>query len=385
MKSIFKNLVIVLVMLLGLGFKEATAQQNLNIVTTAVPFLRISPDARAGGMSDMGIATAPDVNSGFWNSAKIPFSTANTAIGLNYASWLKDLGLNDVYLANLSFYHKLDDNQAITSNLRYFNLGNIQFTDFSGNALSAYRPREFGIDLGYSLKLTDNFGMGVAVRYINSSLASGDVNNSGVVYKAGTSVAGDVSMYYDGTDNDGRGMRWGLAFSNLGAKIGYTTDANAKDFIPANMGFGISYTTLVDANSKWMFGLDVNKLLVPIAPQATGNASTDSALLADYRNMSVVSSWFKSFNDGSNQFADWQFSLGTEFLYDNQFAVRAGYFYQDKSSGHSPYFSAGLGLKYQQFGVNLSYLIPSGSGVTRNPLSNTLRLGVTFDLNGSEK
>ncbi|MBN8837283.1 MAG: type IX secretion system outer membrane channel protein PorV [Sphingobacteriia bacterium] len=384
MKSIFKGYFIAFIFLAAIQINPVTAQQNLNIVTTAVPFLRISPDARAGGMSDLGIATAPDVNAGFWNAAKIPFNTNNTAIGLNYSSWLKDLGLNDVYLANLSFYHKLDDNQAITSNLRYFNLGNIQFTDFSGNTLSSYRPREFGIDLGYSLKLSDNFGMGVAVRYINSALASGDVNNSGVVYKAGSTVAGDVSMFYDGTDNNGRGLRWGLVFSNLGGKIGYTTDANAKDFIPANLGFGISYTALVEANSKLTFGLDVNKLLVPIAPVATGNASTDSALLADYRSMSVVSSWTKSFHDGSNQLSDMQFSLGGEFLYDNQFAVRAGYFYQDKSSGRNPYFSAGLGFKYQQVGVNFSYLIPSGSGVTRNPLSNTLRLGLTFDFDGAK-
>jgi hypothetical protein len=358
------------------------AQQSLNIVTTAVPFLRINPDARGGAMGDVGIATLPDVNASYWNIAKTPFNKSNSGIGLNYTPWLRDLGLNDVYLASLAGYYKLDDNQAISASLRYFSLGNIQFTDFSGNALSSFRPREFSFDFGYSRKLSDNLSLGVAARYINSSLASGDVNNSGVVYKAGTSIAADLGLYYNGTQNNGSGFSWGVSLANLGAKIGYTSDSKNKDFIPANLGLGAAYTSVINESSKITFALDVNKLLVPAAPQVTGNATTDSALLADYRSQSVMSSWFKSFGDGTSLTSSLQFSLGTEFWYDNKFALRAGYFYQDKSSGRNPFFSVGAGLKYEFFGINLSYLVPSGSGITRNPLSNTLRLGISFDLDG---
>jgi len=209
-------------------FQFIQAQQSLNIVTTAVPFLRINPDARGGAMGDVGIATLPDVNASYWNIAKTPFNKSNSGIGLNYTPWLKDLGLNDVYLASLAGYYKLDDNQAISGSLRYFSLGNITFTDFSGNTLSSYRPREFSFDLGYSIKLSDNMALGIAARYINSSLASGDVNNSGVVYKAGTSVAADLGLYYNGTQNNGSGFSWGISLANLGAKIGYTSDAKTK-------------------------------------------------------------------------------------------------------------------------------------------------------------
>jgi len=360
------------------------AQQSVNIVTTAVPFLRINPDARGGAMGDAGIATLPDVNASYWNIAKTPFNKNNSGIGLNYTPWLKDLGLNDVYLASLSGYYKLDDNQAISASLRYFSLGNIQFTDYSGNTLSSYRPREFAFDAGYSIKLSDNLALGIAARYINSSLASGDVNNSGVVYKAGTSIAADLGLYYNGIQNDGHGFSWGIALSNLGTKIGYTSDAKNKDFIPANFGIGAAYTAVINENSKITFALDINKLLVPAAPQATGNTTTDSTLLADYRNQSVMSSWFKSFGDGTSLTASIQASLGAEFWYDNKFALRAGYFYQDKSSGRNSFLAVGAGLKYDFLGVNLSYLVPSGNGITRNPLSNTLRLGVTFDLDGNK-
>ncbi|MBS1627783.1 MAG: type IX secretion system outer membrane channel protein PorV [Bacteroidetes bacterium] len=362
----------------------AQAQQSVNIVTTAVPFLRINPDARGGAMGDAGIATLPDANSSYWNIAKTPFLKNNSGLSLNYTPWLKDLGLNDVYLASLAGFYKIDDNQAISASLRYFSLGNIVFTDYSGNTLSSYRPREFAFDAGYSIKLSDNLALGVAARYINSSLASGDVNNSGVVYKAGTSIAADLGLYYNGIQSDGHGFSWGIALSNLGTKIGYTSDAKNKDFIPANFGIGAAYTSVINESSKITFALDINKLLVPAAPQATGNTTTDSTLLADYRNQSVMSSWFKSFGDGTSLTASIQASLGAEFWYDNKFALRAGYFYQDKSSGRNPFFSVGAGIKYDFLGVNLSYLVPSGNGITRNPLSNTLRLGISFDLDGNK-
>ena len=362
----------------------ATAQtSDLNVVTSAVPFLRISPDARAGGMGDVGIATNPDANSAFWNLAKTPFTKTKSGISFTYTPWLKDLGLNDVYLASGTGYYKLDDQQALSASLRYFSLGNIQFTDFAGNDLNSFRPRELGIDIGYSRKLNEKLSLGFAARYISSSLANGTVG--GVTYKTGSAVAADISLYHDGNGKDGEGFSYGVVLSNLGSKIGYTNDAQNKDYIPANLGIGVAYTSVFDESNRITFGLDMNRLLVPTPPLATGSTSTDSANLAGYRSKSVISSYFSSFGDAGgfgNELKKFQVSLGAEYVYNEQFAVRAGYFYEDVSQGNRKYFTAGLGLKYNVIGINLSYLIPSGQGITRNPLSNTLRFGISFDLDG---
>ena len=371
-----------LVWMLGSATSFLNAQSQagtINVVTSAVPFLRISPDARSGGMGDVGIATLPDANSAFWNLAKTPFNINKGGVAVTYTPWLKDLGLNDVYLASLSGFYKIDELQAISSSLRYFSLGNIQFTDNSGNDLSTFRPREFAFDVGYSRKLSDKLGLGIALRYINSNLASGTIN--GVSYKAGSSVAGDISLFHTGAAEDGSGLNYGLTLSNLGAKISYTSDATQKDYIPANLGLGVAYTKVFDENSKITFGLDIHKLLVPTPPLVG-----DSAGLVAYRNKGVVSSWFSSFGDApggvSEEIKEIQASLGAEFWYMNQFAVRAGYFYENPLKGNRKYFTLGAGLKYNTFGLNFSYLLPSGNGVNRNPLSNTLRFSLVFDFAG---
>jgi hypothetical protein len=359
-----------------------SAQQTnkLNVVTTAVPFLRISPDARTGGMGDLSVATSPDANSGFYNLAKIPFNESQAGVGVTYTPWLKDLGLNDVYLASLAGYYKFDENQAINASVRYFSLGNIQFTDNLGNDLNSFRPKEFGIDVGYSRKLSDKMGMGVGLKYIYSNLAGGAATN-GSSYKAGTAVAGDLGFYYEGKNDIGTGWAFGVALTNLGSKIAYTDNADQKDFIPANLGFGTTYTKVFDEQNKISFGVDVNKLLVP-TPPAEGN----QAALDDYRKQGVVGSWFSSFTDApggaSEELKEFQFSIGGEYWYNNQFALRAGYFWEDATKGNRKYFTMGIGIKYNIFGLNFSYLIPSGSGVNRNPLSNTLRFSLLFDLDG---
>ncbi len=356
---------------------------GLPVVTTAVPMLRISADARTGGMGDAGIATAPDVNSVFNNLAKIPFLDKQAGIGLTYSPWLKDIGVTDVYLLSGAGYYKLSDNQAISTSIRYFNLGNIQFVDYNGNPLSSQNPREFAWDIGYSRKLSDNMGLAIALRYINSKLASGDVNNSGVNYKAGTSVAGDISWFYNNVREETGGWAFGAAITNLGNKIAYTNDATEKDYIPANLGIGAAYTKVFDEYNKITFALDVNKLLVPTPP----TNFTDSSLEV-YRSKNLVSSWFSSFGDAgsfSNELRLLQLSGGAEYWYNNQFALRAGYYYEDESQGDLQYFSVGIGLKYDIYGLNFSYLVPSGSGTTRNPLSNTIRFGVLFDLGKSTK
>jgi len=370
-----------LVMMLGIAdFAKAQTEANpINVVTSAVPFLRISPDARGGGMGDLGIATSPDANSAFWNLAKTPFNTNTGGLSVTYTPWLKDLGLNDVYLASLSGFYKLDDDQALAGSLRYFSLGNIQFTDALGNELSSFRPREFAVDLGYSRKLSKKLSLGVALRYINSNLANGTFN--GMAYKAGSAVAGDLSLFHYGIKADGSGINYGLTLTNLGSKISYTSDATQKDYIPANLGLGMTYTKAIDETNKLTFGVDIHKLLVPTPP-----SSFDSAGLAKYRSQGVVGSWFKSFGDApggfSEEIKEFSASLGAEYWYNDQFAFRAGYFYENPVKGNRKYFTLGAGLKYNNFGLNFSYLLPSGNGVNRNPLSNTLRFSLFFDFAG---
>jgi Type IX secretion system protein PorV len=365
--------------LLFCGFTSAVKAQvtPINVVTTAVPFLRISPDARAGGMGDVGIATSPDVYAGFWNAGKVSFNSCNGGVGATYTPWLKDL-VSDVYLANLYGYYKFADNQAIYGSLRYFSLGSIEFTDNLGNPLTKGRPREFGIDIGYSRKLNAKNGIGIALKYINSDLANG-LAVSGTTYKTGNSVAADLGWYHDGKKASGNGLAWGITISNIGAKIAYTNNADAKDFIPTNLGLGLTYTKKYNEKNSISFGVDINKLLVP-TPPAVG----DVPGLAAYRKKSVIGSMFSSFGDAPDGFGEeikeFQVGLGAEYWYNHQFALRAGYFYENKNKGNRRYFTAGLGLKYNVFGFNFAYLVPTGSGVSRNPLSNTIRFSVLFDL-----
>ena len=387
MKRFYQGLAALLVLVFT-GREAVMGQTNsINVTTTAVPFLRISPDARAGGMGDLGVATTPDASSGFYNLAKTPFAKKDIGIGLTYTPWLKDLGLNDVYLLAASGYKKLDEFSALSLGIRYFSLGNIQFEDFNGNALGEGHPREFSFDAGYSRKLGDKLSIALAGRYIYSNLASGYAA-SGATYQPGKTFAADISLYYHGVTDEAGGWNFGAALTNLGGKIGYTNSATEKDYIPADLGLGASYTAVFNEDNKLMIGLDMHKLLVPVPPKPsnTGNTQTDaindSTNLANYHSKSFVGSWFSSFS-GENQFKSLQFSLGAEYAYQDQFFFRAGYYYEDPTKGDRKYFSVGVGLKYNVMGLNFSYLVPSGSGTNRNPLSNTLRFGLTFDLDGN--
>ena len=371
----------VFILLCGLSeFARAQADQ-INVVTTAVPFLRISPDARAGGMGDIGVATSPDASSSFWNLAKSSFNTSKGAIMATYTPWLKDL-VNDVYLMSLSGYYKLNDEEAIAGSIRYFSLGNIQFTDNLGNEWGAYRPRETSIDVGYSRKLSAKSGVGVGLKYINSNLTGGGVTQGSTTYKAGNAVAADLSFYNDNKNDAGNGWAFGVTLSNLGSKISYTENATQKDFIPANLGLGTTYSRKFNEQNSITFGLDINKLLVPTPPADPYTAQQ----IAEYRSKGVLSSWFSSFGDAPGGFneelKEFQVSLGAEYWYNNQFALRAGYFNEAKTKGNRRYFTMGVGINYNVFGFNFSYLIPSGAGVNRKPLSNTLRFSVLFDLDG---
>ena len=381
-----------LVMLLGgtITVSYAQSSNNINVVTSAVPFLRISPDARSGGMGDVGIATTPDANAAFANIARTPFATSKSSIAVNYSPWLRDLSVNDVFIASLAGYYKIDDRQAISASLRYFKLGTVQFTDQSGNDLQQYNPREFAVDLGYSTKLSKKLGLGIAIRYISSNLAKGTF--SGQTYKTGSSVAGDLHLYHHGAKENGEGLNWGLTLSNLGSKISYSSDASQKDYIPANIGLGLAYTKVFDEANKITFALDINKLLVPTPPvlsagiDSSSQAANNAALLK-YRNRSVVSSWARSFGDAggtSEEFREVNFSVGAEYFYNNQFGFRAGYFYENPNKGNRKYFTVGATLRYSVAALNFSYLFPTGNGVSRNPLSNTYRFGLVFDLMGKK-
>lgn len=345
-----------------------------NTINTAVPFLRISPDARAGAMGDAGVATSPDANSIYWNLAKISFAPSRSAVSVTYTPWLKEL-VNDVFLANLSGYYQLDEFQTISSSLRYFSLGTINFTDVTGMPTYDYRPREFAFDAGYARKLSDNFSIGLAGRFIYSNLASGDIN--GRVIRPGKAFATDLSLFYtkdyEKSNNAVNTWNVGLALTNIGTKISYTESATNKDFLPTNFALGTAYTIGMDETNKLMFTLDLNKLMVP---------TPDSALT--YREKSTLSGMFSSFGDApggiSEELQEVTVSLGGEYSYNDQFFVRAGYFYENKNKGNRKFATAGLGVKYNMFGLNFSYLVPSGNGIQRNPLSNTLRFSLVFDL-----
>lgn len=365
--------------LAGMATLQAHAQKtNLNgtsnFVTTAVPFLRISPDARAGAMGDAGIAVSPDANAQYWNVGKIPFTEKNYGISATYTPWLKDL-VPDIFLAYLSGYAKFgkDNGQAISASMRYFSLGNINYTDIIGNPIGTGMPREFSFDLGYSRKLSENLSTGLSFRYIRSAIASGvSYIPGGGSYKPGNAVAADLGMYYtkkfEKDETHINTFNFGAVISNMGNKISY--NSTRKDFIPMNLGIGAAYTTQFDAYNKITFALDLNKLLVPVLD----NIDTQ---------MSVASGVFNSFKTG-DQIKEIDASLGAEYWYQNQFAVRAGYFYENKDNGDRQYITCGLGVKYNIFQINASYLVPQGTGTTRNPLSNTVRFSLLFDFDKIE-
>ncbi|HTE24977.1 type IX secretion system outer membrane channel protein PorV [Flavitalea sp.] len=366
MKTLYNKLFLSISLL---AFSPVFSQdpEPINVVTTATPFLRISPDARAGGLGDQGISTSPDASSQFYNVSKYAFARSQSGIGATYTPWMRDLNLKDVYLATIAGYYKPDESQSLSASLRYFSLGSIQFSDAMGNELNTGRPREFSFDLGYSRKLSDKLALGMALRYIYSNLASG--SSSGTNYKAGNAVAGDIGLYYTTVNETGQGFNIGAVLSNMGSRIAYTTDATQKNFIPANLGLGAGHTWVTDGVHKISVNGEINKLLVPALP----NGNIDSAAYAKYASDGMVSSWAKSF--GNKAMA---YSLGAEYVYNEQFALRAGYYTDTRSLGKRNYFTVGAGFDYSMVGLNFSYLVPSGNGVNRNPLSNTIRIGFSL-------
>ena len=359
----------------------------LNTITTAVPFLIISPDARAGGMGDVGVASSPDAMSLHWNPAKYAFAEDNFGASVSYTPWLKSL-IPDINLSYLSLYAKRSNNEVLAFSLRYFTLGEINFTDSNGNPIGSFNPNEFSFSTAYALKLSNNFSSAVSLRYIYSNLTGGQEVGT-LPTKAGNSVAGDISSYYvKDIRLGGNDFTWsnGINISNIGLKIAYTETID-RDFLPTNLRIGTSLSTDIDDFNSISFEVDINKLLVPTPPLYDADGNLISGKDPD---VSVIEGLFQSFSDapyGDREVRELIYALGTEYWYDEQFALRLGYFYEHPTKGDRQFVSLGAGLRYNVFGLDFSYLIPIQDREDANivnPLSNTLRFALTFDFGAIE-
>ena len=357
----------------------------VNTLISAVPFLRITPDARSAGMGDAGIGISADANAMHFNASKFAFAEEKASISATYSPWLKSLGLTDVYMAYLSGYTKLDDLQAIGASLRFFSLGDIAFTDENGESLGTGRPREFEISVAYARKLSQKFSMGITGKFIYSNLANGQ-SIGDVQITAGTSGAVDISMTYETEADLGSAtsvVRIGAAITNIGAKISYTKN-QYRDFLPGNLGIGVAWDIDFDDYNRLTLAFDLNKLLVP-TPKYPTDPEYDidpEDGIADHRQKPLFAGVFGSFADApggaKEEFREIMFSIGAEYWYNRLFAVRTGYYYEHPTKGNRQYVTAGIGLKYNIFGLNVSYLIPTSN--QRSPLDNTLRFSLIFDL-----
>jgi len=365
-----------------------------NAVISAMPFLRITPDARGGSMGDAGIAVTPNSNAMHYNASNLVWAEEETALAVTYTPWLRELNLNDIYLAYLTGYKKIDDLQTVGFGLRFFSLGEISFTDNDGVSTGSGKPREFEISGAYARKLSDKLSAGLTAKYVYSNLASGQMAG-GLDINSANAFAADFSLTYKSKGKTGgypSHFAMGLAMTNIGSKVSYTNQA-VKDFLPANFGLGTSLKLELDDFNTVEFAFDVNKLMVPTPiarflsdgnenpeyDNENGDGTGDG--IADFRQKSLFSGVFGSFTDAQGGFGEelkeFSYSLGAEYWYDNQFAVRAGYYYENEIKGDRKFLTLGLGLKYNVFGIDLSYLVPTSN--QRNPLDNTLRFGLIFD------
>lgn len=365
---------------------------QINTITTAVPFLMITPDSRAGGMGDIGVATSTDVNSIHWNPAKLGFAEKKMAIGISYTPWLRAL-VPDINMAYLSGYYKTKKNGTLAASLRYFSLGVITFTDQNAQKIIDARPNEFAIDVAYSTKLSDEFSVGGAIRYIRSDLTNG-APVQGISTHPGNAIAADISALYRKTgiklsDKKATGAI-GLNISNIGQKMSYSDGGKNSDFIPINLRLGGSLDIILDDYNSLAISADVNKLLVPTPPyyeldstnKPVYDANNNPKIAAGKDpNRGVTEGIFGSFNDapggGKEELKEINYSLGMEYWYNKLFALRFGYFYENPTKGNRQFFTLGAGIKYNVFGLDFAYLIPTKQ---RNPLENTLRFSLTFDL-----
>jgi hypothetical protein len=383
-----KLLSIIAAVMYAVAVNAQDVKNQLNPVYHGVTSLAIAPDARGGGLGDVGAATDPDVNSQYWNPAKYPFCISRAGVSLNYTPWLRSL-TPDIDLANITGYYRIGNYDALSASLRYFSLGEV----IAGSEQDIIKPYEFAVDVAYSRMLSDTFSAAVALRYIYSDLA----------YRAddettpGSAFAADIAMYHNGyimMGNRECQLGWGLNISNIGSKISYD-EGNTSEFLPTNLRLGASLLIPLDEYNRLAISADANKLLVPTRPTMeqyiaeTGADEQDysgyTSWLQDegYYNVSPISGIFKSFNDApggtKEELQEIQWSVGAEYSYNDQFFLRAGYHYEHPNKGNRKYYTLGAGFKMNVFSIDAGYVI---SAAQNNPLDQTLRFSLSFDMDG---
>jgi hypothetical protein len=371
MKNIFKK--VSLFTLLGVASLQAQ-----NVVQTGVPYLLISPDARGAGLGDQGAATTPDNNSLFWNMSKLAFIEDKSGISVSYSPWLQQI-TNDVSITNLNWFQKLNNRSAYSVNVKYFSLGEIVFKKDADDTGQKFSPNEFTIDAGYAMQLSRRFSAGVVLRYINSNLASSQQTDDGTQYTPANTLAADISAFYKSKKMDLSGKdafyTAGLNISNLGGKVSYT-EANDPEFLPANLKLGAGLHVDLDNYNRISFTAEGNKLLVPTIHRG------DLAYNKSLNDLSVVDGIFRSFNDspdGETELEEIAYSIGLEYLYNKQFAFRAGYFHENENKGARQYYSFGLGIKMKMASLDATFLAPTAKN-PNHPLKQTLRFSLNISL-----
>ena len=354
---------------------------EFNPVDHAVISQTIAPDARAAGMGDVGVATDPDVNSQYWNPAKYPFCISRAGVSLNYTPWLRQL-VNDIDLAYVAGYYRIGDYSAVSGSLRYFSLGEVM-TSTEENAMSV-KPYEMSIDVAYSLMLSDYFSIAAAIRWIYSDLRYDYTEES----SPASAFAADLALYYNNYFTMGSRecqIGLGMNISNVGSKITYYGD-NRSQFLPANLRIGASLMVPIDEYNRFLISADANKLLVPTVPlQNEGESATDyrNRVIEDYYDVSSISGIFKSFGDAPGGFKEEleeiQWSVGAEYVYHDQFSLRAGYHHESENKGNRKYFTVGGGFRMSVFSLDVGYVISTAQS---NPLDQTLRFSLAFDMDG---
>ena len=362
-------------------------KEIFNPVRSSVTSQTIAPDARSAGMGDVGAATDADVYSQFWNPAKYPFAISRAGVGLSYTPWLRQL-VNDIGLAYMSGYYRIGDYAAISAGIRYFSLGEVSTYDGSGGSGSAptltIRPYEMSADVAYSLMLSEKFSIAAGVRWIYSDLTYSYTDNT----TPGSAFAADLGMYYQNYVNIGQRecqLGIGMNISNIGSKITMGEDANSE-FIPTNLRFGASLMIPIDEYNRFTLAADANKLLVPTYPHQNEGESTEDyqrRVQKDYYDVSSIGGIFKSFGDAPGGFKEEleeiNLSVGAEYVYHDQFSVRAGYHHESANKGNRKYFTVGAGFKMSAFTLDAGYVIATAKS---NPLDQTMRFSLTFDMDG---
>lgn len=371
----------------GSSAYSQSSSSDLNAITTAVPFLLIAPDSRSGSMGDIGVATSPDGSSQHWNAAKYAFIESNMGFTVSYSPWLRQL-TSDIGLSYITGYYKINDMSAISGSLRYFSLGEIEFSDKFGISQGTYKPNEFAIDAAYIRKLGDNISGSVTLRYINSNLTLGQ-NVNGQATVAGQAIAADVAVFYTKKVKFGKtkgNVAFGAQMSNVGNKISYS-EGLETDFLPMNFRFGPSVMVELDKYNKLTFSMDINKLLVPTPPtyktDSDGNTVIDQGMDPDRSvGNAIFTSWYDAPGGFTEEMREFFIGGGVEYAYDGKFFVRSGYFYEHATKGNRKYVTLGAGFKYNVFTLDFSYLIPT---TQRNPLENTLRFSLLFNFDSASE